>query len=180
MFPVIPPDTHPVRLINLREVSGGKSTLPIRFINALENCGYVLVSDGKTRQSLERYAYHDSYVMVPPDHPQFDYLYKWMEQAGHLAYLHTQVLNRLSYIAVHKYPVRTLRKEWNFLANMLAKYPTSKGGLLSDTTPTPEQLLSQDIKDEYESIIAQGLLMPEINYHNTVVHSSNIDPVLNF
>ena len=170
MFPIVPSGVDAVRLANFNAVQSQDECLPLMFANAPTSSAiaYIIIRDGKYRPSEGRGDIHS--VIVPPDHPQLDYLKAWVREADKISELHERALRWLAYtLKETKTPVRTLRKKWNFMADLASSHRHA----YNYASPTDCDM-DKSMMEQYESIIAKGILNPPIDENRTVVHPSNL------
>lgn len=173
MFPIMPPDIDPVRTANMNMMYGHDDVLPFTFahVNHSQSCAFIVIRDGNYRPSAGRGDEHS--VIVPPDHPQLPYLEMWVDEADSLSELHERVLRWLVHMhKENKQPIRTIRKAWPFMADLLSKHKHA----YNYASPV-ECYLDKTMMERYESIIAKGLLNPPIDENRTLVHASNLAPL---
>jgi hypothetical protein len=173
MYPIMPPGVDAVRLGNFNAVQNRDDVLPFMFANAPSSnaAAYIVIRDGKYRPSEGRGDIHA--VIVPPDHPQLDYLKSWVKEADKISELHERVLRWLVYtLKETKTPVRTLRKKWNFMADLASTHRHA----YNYSSPTDCDM-DKSMMEQYESIIAKGILNPSIDENRAVVHPSNLPTI---
>lgn len=169
MFPILPPETDSVRVINMHRVQCNDDILPIVFANSVtpEPRAFIVIRDGCLRLSAGSGDEHS--VIVPPDHPQLSYLESWVAEADSINELHERVLRWLAHMhKENKQPIRTIRKAWPFMANLLSKHRH-----VYNYAASADCYLDHSMMERYESIIAKGTLSPPIDENRAIAHPSN-------
>lgn len=153
----------------MERVQCSHDILPVVFVNSntSQPVAFIVIRDGRLRLSAGNGS--EQSVIVPPDHPQLSYFKSWVAEADSINELHERVLRWLAYMyRENKQPIRTIRKAWPSMANLLSKHKH-----IHNYADPADCYLDRPMMERYESIIAKGLLNPPIDLNRTVVHPSN-------